>query len=387
MPERQPIYLDHHATTPVDPRVLDAMLPYYREDFGNASSASHAFGWRAEAAVEDARERIAALLGASPREIVFTSGATESNNLAIQGTLGARRESAGDVICSAIEHPSVLEACRVMESSRHRLTVLPVDSLGRVSASEVEVAIDADAQPALVSVAAANSEIGVIQPIADIADVCRSAGAVFHCDAAQAVGKIPLRLDEVTVDLLSFSAHKIYGPKGIGVLFIRNRKPRLKLRPLFAGGGQEGGVRPGTLAVPLIVGLARALELCIEELEQEAKRLTTLRDLLRERIEAGVEGVRINGDWDARLPGNLNFSIAGIEDDRLLLALADLAVSSGSACSSASPAASHVLIALGLSKSLARGSLRFGLGRGTTTEEIEFAADRVIAEVDQLRSR
>ncbi|MBW2726753.1 MAG: cysteine desulfurase [Deltaproteobacteria bacterium] len=381
----RPIYLDHQATTPVDPRVLEAMLPYYREDFGNASSSTHSFGWRAEAAVEDARERIAAQLGASPEEIVFTSGATESNNLAIQGVLAARSPAVCSVVTLNIEHPSVLEACRAQADRGHRVVELAVDAEGCVAPDQVADAIDE--QTALVSIAAANSEIGVLQPIDEIARCCRERGVLFHCDAAQAVGKIGLRVDELEIDLLSFSAHKIYGPKGVGVLYVRKRRPRIALRPLFAGGGQERGVRPGTLAVPLIVGLARALDLCIEERAQEAKRLCELRDLLRDRIEAGLPEVILNGPATHRLPGNLNLSFAGANGERLLLSLGDLAVSSGSACSSSSGEPSHVLLALGREKKLARASLRFGLGRGTTREDVEFAAERVIQAVREQAVR
>lgn len=385
MSSHRPIYLDHQATTPVDPRVLEAMLPYFREDFGNASSTTHAFGWRAEAAVEDARERIAVQLGASPAEIVFTSGATESNNLAIQGVLGARSPASCSVVTLATEHPSVLEACRAQVASGHRVLQLPVDADGLVSPEEVAGAIEE--RTALVSIAAANSEIGVLQPIAEIARCCRERGVLFHSDGAQAVGKIPLRLAESEIDLLSFSAHKIYGPKGVGVLYLRKRRPRIALRPLFAGGGQQRGVRPGSLAVPLIVGLARALDLCIEEQVEEAKRLCELRELLRERIEGGLPGVILNGHPTRRLPGNLNLSFAGVDGERLLLAVGDLALSSGSACSSSSGEPSHVLLALGRDRKLARASLRFGLGRGTTREEIEQAAARVIRAVKEQISR
>ena len=381
----RPIYLDHQATTPVDPRVLEAMLPYYREDFGNASSSTHSFGWRAEAAVEDARERIAAHLGASPTEIVFTSGATESNNLAIQGVLGARSPAECSVVTLNIEHPSVLEACRAQAARGHRVVELPVDAEGGVAPEQVALAIDE--RTALVSIAAANSEIGVLQPIDEIGQLCRERGVLFHSDAAQAVGKIPLRVDESEIDLLSFSAHKIYGPKGVGVLFLRKLRPRIALQPLFAGGGQEHGVRPGTLAVPLIVGLARALDLCIEDRAEEAKRLCELRELLRDRIELGLPKVILNGPATRRLPGNLNLSFAGVNGERLLLALSDLALSSGSACSSASGEPSHVLLALGRDKKLARASLRFGVGRGTRQEDVEHAAERVIQAVREQISR
>jgi cysteine desulfurase len=380
MTGRKHIYLDHHATTPVDPRVLDAMLPYLREDFGNASSSTHVQGWRAAAAVDDARERIAEALGAEPSEIVFTSGATESNNLAIQGLVRAAPKTRRHIVSVVSEHPSVLEACSALEPEGASVTLLDVDSEGLVDPEELSAAITE--QTALVSVMAANSEIGVLQPIAELAQICRDRGVAFHSDAAQALGKLPLQMDgEQAVDLLSCSGHKIYAPKGIGVLYVRKRRPRLKLRPLFGGGGQEQGLRPGTLAVPLIVALARALELCLEEREAEAGRLAALRELLLKRIQAGLSGVLLNGHPKQRLPANLNLSFEGVDGDRLLLALTDLGISSGSACASSGSEPSHVLRALGRSESLARASLRFGLGRGTTREEVEHAAARVVEEV------
>ncbi len=385
MPARLPIYLDHQATTPVDPRVLDAMLPYFREDFGNASSATHAYGWRAEAAVEDARERIAALLGAEPEEIVFTSGATESNNLAISGVLGARPGTARSLVTVEIEHPSVLEAGRAQTAFGHRELRVPVDAGGLVSPEAIEEAIEDDT--ALVSVSSANSEIGVLAPVVEIAERCRARGVLFHTDAAQAVGKIPMRLGESEIDLLSFSGHKIYGPKGIGGLYLRKRRPRTKLRPLLAGGGQEGGLRSGTLAVPLIVGLARALELCCEEQVAEAARLGALRESLREQIQNAIPQTIVNGDLERRLPGNLNLSFPGVDGERLLLDLPGLALSSGSACSSGSGEPSSVLLALGRDKALARASLRIGLGRGSSRVEIEQAAQCVIEAVQNQISR
>ena len=385
MSERRPIYLDHQATTPVDPRVLEAMLPYFREDFGNASSNTHAFGWRAEAAVEDARERIADHLGASPSEIIFTSGATESNNLAIQGVLTGESSTVGTAVTLATEHPSVLEACSANDREERASVRLPVDAFGLVTPAEIEAAIEDST--ALVSVAAANSEIGALQPIDEIARVCGDRGVLFHSDAAQAIGKIPLRVDAVPVDLLSFSGHKIYGPKGIGVLFVRDRRPRITLRPLFAGGGQEGGLRSGTLPVALVVGLARALDLCMDEQAEEAKRLSELRDLLRARISEAIPTAVTNGPVDRRLPGNLNLSFPETNGARLLLALPGLALSSGSACSSATGEPSHVLLALGHDKGLARASLRFGLGRSTTREQVESAADLVIAAVREQAAR
>jgi len=384
MPARRPIYLDHHATTPVDPRVLDAMLPYLRDDFGNASSTSHQYGWRAEAAVEDARERIAAGIGAEPEEIIFTSGATESNNLAIQGRLGSAPPGRDHIVVGVTEHPSVLEVAARLEREGRRVTRLPVDGSGMIDPDAVAAALDE--HTALVSIAAANGEIGALAPVGEIAQRCRARDVVFHSDASQALGKIPLDTGTLDADLLSFSGHKIYGPKGIGALYIRSRRPRLLLRPLFEGGGQERGLRSGTLPVPQIVGLARALELCLEEREVEAGRLGNLRDSLLERIRSELEGVRLNGPGPgARLPANLNLSFEAVDGERLLLALSDLAISSGSACSSASDAPSHVLEALGHSDSLAKASLRFGLGRGTTAEDIEYAAARVVEEVKRQR--
>jgi len=385
MSSRRPIYLDHQATTPVDPRVLDAMLPYFREDFGNASSASHAFGWRAEAAVEDARERVASLLGATAEEIIFTSGATESNNLAIHGVLNSRPGTPRSFVTLETEHPSVLEAGHAQRAFGHREIRIPVAADGLVCAAAVETAIEEDT--ALVSVSAANSEIGVLPPVHEIAQRCHAQGVLFHSDAAQAVGKIPLRLDETEIDLLSFSGHKIYGPKGIGALYVRRRRPRIRLRPLLAGGGQEQGLRSGTLAVGLIVGFARALELCCETQREESVRLRALREQLRELIQNAIPEALVNGNLEQRLPGNLNLSFPGVDGERLLLDLPELALSSGSACSSGSGAPSHVLLALGRDKRLARASLRFGLGRDTQHAEIEQAAGCVIRAVRNQISR
>jgi cysteine desulfurase len=362
--------------------VLEAMLPYYREDFGNAASTTHQFGWRAEAAVDDARERIAAGIGAEPREIVFTSGATESNNLALLGTARGHRRQGDHLVTVAIEHPSVLDPLRQLEREGFHITVLGVDQAGLVDPAAVRAAITD--RTLLVSIAMANGEIGVLQPLAQIAEVCRKAGVLLHTDAAQALGKIPVRVDQLAVDLLSISGHKIYGPKGVGVLYLRARRPRIRPQPLFFGGGQEGELRSGTLPVPLVVGLAKALELCLDTLEPEAKRQTDLRNHLWSLISAGTDGAVVNGDLERRLPGNLNVSFPGADTERLLLALTDIALSSGSACSSASPEPSHVLIALGHPKTLARASLRFGLGRGTTRAEVERAGARVLEELRAL---
>lgn len=379
MSKRPSIYLDHHATTPVDPRVLEAMLPYFRDAFGNASSSTHPFGWRAEAAVNDARERIASALGVESQEIIFTSGATESNNLAIQGVMRAAGEGRCRVVSLVTEHPSVIEACRACKTDGGKLTLVSVAANGLVDSEALAEAIDDET--ALVSVMAANSEIGVLQPLESIGRLCAERGVLLHSDAAQAVGKIPLPLADGSIDLLSFSGHKIYGPKGIGVLLVRNRRPRIRIRPLFAGGGQERGLRPGTLPVALIVGLARALEIALGEREVEAKRLVALRDFLWQRLCEGLDGLTLNGDALLRLPGNLNVSFAQVDGDRLLLALTDLGISSGSACSSGSGEPSPVLLAIGRSPREAKASLRIGLGRGTTREEVEIAAERVIEEV------
>jgi len=381
-----PIYLDHHATTPVDPRVVRAMEPYWSEEFGNPSSATHLYGWRAEAAVEEAREQLAAAIGAvDPREIVFTSGTTESDNLAIQGVTRAGRRRGDHLVTSAIEHPAVLDTCRALAAEGVSVTELPVDSDGRVDPDAVARAIGE--RTLLVSVMAANSEIGTLQPIAEIGRICREREVPFHTDAAQAAGKIPLDVAAQNVDLLSMCAHKLYGPKGIGLLYVRERQPRLRLEPLLHGGGHERGRRSGTLPVPLIVGFARAVELCLAERDAEAARLSRLRDRLWERLRAAVPDARRNGHPSLRLPGNLNACFPGVEASALIAALDDVAVSAGSACASASGEPSHVLRALGLSEPDARASLRFGLGRGTTEAQIDRVAERVAEEVNALRTR
>jgi len=383
MARSRPIYLDHQATTPVDERVLDAMLPYFRDEFGNAASVSHAFGWRARAAVDDARERLAASVGARPEEIVFTSGATESNNLALLGGARARRAHRDRVITLATEHHAVLDPVAALGRDGWKASVLPVEPDGLLDLARLDEALDEGTS--IVSVMAANNEIGVLQSLAEIGARCRAHGAWFHSDAAQAVGKVPIHVEEQSIDLLSSSGHKVYGPKGVGALYVRGRRPRVRLEPLFYGGGHERGLRPGTLPVALIVGLARAVDLCVEEREREARRLSGLRDRLLGLLRAGLDGLVLNGHAERRLPGNLNVSFEGVDGDRLLLALPDIAVSSGSACTSADPRPSHVLAALQRPPALARASLRFGLGRGTTEEEIDRAAERVIQEVRTLR--
>jgi cysteine desulfurase len=379
-----PIYLDNHATTRTDPRVLECMAPWWSEDYGNAASRTHVFGWRAEEAVERARETLAGALGAEPREIVFTSGATESNNLALFGAAEAAAGRRDHVVSVATEHSAVLDPCRELERRGLRVSVLPVDGEGLVDPDAVRAAIGP--RTLLVSVMAANNEIGVLQPIQAIGAVCRERGVYFHCDAAQAFGKIPLDVESARADLVSLSAHKLYGPKGVGALYVRARRPRVRLSARQHGGGHERGLRAGTLPVPLVVGFARAVELCLAEREEEARRLAALRDRLLSRVRGGLDGVVLNGHPVLRLPGNLNLSFEGVRGDELLLALKEVALSSGAACSSASPEPSHVLLALGRPEALVRASLRFGLGRFTTAEEIEFVGDRLIERVRELRA-
>ena len=370
-------YLDHHATTPVDERVREAMDPYLGPEFGNASSSTHAYGWRAEAAVDLARESLADLLGASsPAEVVFTSGATESNNLAILGLADAST-SPGHVVTVETEHPSVLDPCRALARRGWQVTELEVDRSGLVSPDRIEAVIQEDTR--LVSVMAANNEIGVLQPITEIAALCLDRGIAFHTDAAQAAGKIPLPTGAEGLDLVSVSAHKFYGPKGVGCLRVRKHgEPRLRLEPRQYGGGHEGGLRPGTLPVAGVVGMSRALEITVAERETEAARVGGLRDRLWRDLEGTLAGrIRRNGEPKRTLPGNLNVTFDGVDGERLLGDLAGLAISSGSACSSATAEPSHVLLAIGHSRSEARASLRFGLGRGTTQQDVTLAVERV----------
>ena len=381
---KRPIYLDHHATTPLDPRVLDAMLPYLREDFGNPASSTHLYGWRAEAALSDARERLAAAIGAAdPSEIVFTSGTTESDNLALLGVLRASRETRRHLVTSAVEHPAVLDACRALEAEGVEVSRLPVDAEGRLDASLVEAAIGPHTR--LVSVGAANGEVGTVQALEAITALCRERGVPFHSDGAQWVGKLPVSVREMGIDLLAFCAHKIYGPKGIGALYVRGGRPRIPLQPILHGGGHQAGRRSGTLPVAQCVGFARALELCVEEQDAEAGRQRALRDRLLTRLEDALPGVWRNGAREGGLPGNLNVSFDGVEADALLPSLPELALSTGSACASASAEPSHVLVALGLAVDRVRGALRVGLGRGTREEDVEFTAQRLIEEVRRAR--
>jgi cysteine desulfurase len=381
-----PIYLDYHATTPCDPRVVEAMLPCFREKFGNPSSRSHSFGREAEEMVERARGQVADLLGASPEEIVFTSCATEANNLALKGAACARRE-AGDgthIVSARIEHKSVLEPLAVLEDEGFRVTWIEVDEKGRVDPADVADAMTPDT--ILVSLMLANNEIGTIEPLAEIAEIAHAAGAWVHTDAVQAVGKIPFDVEDLDVDLAALSGHKFYGPKGIGALYERRRSRRLKLAPSLCGGGQERGLRSGTHNVPGIVGLGVASQVAGEERAAESARLAVLRDRLQAGLEAEIEELVVNGDPEHRLPNNLNVSIPYVDGEALLLSLEDVAVSSGSACRSSAPGGSHVMKAIGRDDDLARSTIRFGLGRWTTEEEIDYAIGRVTETVARLRS-
>lgn len=382
MTRRRPVYLDHQATTPLDPRVLDAMLPWLTGDFGNASSREHAFGWRAESAVAAAREEIASALGAEPREVVFTSGATEANNLAILGAARAARARGGHVVTSAVEHRAVLDPCRQLAAEGFEVTVLPPDPAGRVEADAVAGALTG--RTVLVSLMAANNEVGTLNPLEEIAALCRDRGVPFHSDAAQAFGKVPLDVGQ-GLALASLSAHKLYGPKGVGALWVRSR-PRVPLAPLHYGGGHERGLRPGTANVPGIVGFAAAVRIAMREREAEAARLAALRARLEGAIRGALDGVTLNGSATARLPGNLSLSFDGLGAGRLVAELREVAVSSGSACTTATGEPSHVLAALGVPEPLARATIRVGLGRFTTEAEVDFAAESIVATVRRLRA-
>jgi cysteine desulfurase len=380
-----PIYLDNNSTTRCDPRVVEAMLPYFTERYGNAASRHHAFGWQAKDAVDAAREQVAALIGAGPREIVFTSGATESDNLAIKGVAGLYRSRGDHIVTVATEHKAVLDPCRRLEREGFRLTVLPVDRFGRVAVEQVAEALSE--KTILVSVMAANNEVGTLQPIRAIGRLCKERGVLFHTDAVQAAGKVPLDVEEVGADLLSLSAHKMYGPKGVGALYVRASNPRVRLAPLFDGGGHERGMRSGTLPVPLVVGFGKACEMAAAEMPAEAERLLRLRERLRRGIGEGLEEVSLNGHPTERLPGNLNLSFAYADGNALLMSLRNVAVSSGSACTSADPEPSYVLRAMGVEDELAHSSIRFGLGRFTTEEEVEYVITEVIRVVTHLRAQ
>ncbi len=377
-----PIYLDYQATTPVDPRVLEAFLPYFTEKFGNPHSRNHSHGWEAEEAVEKAREQVAALIGADAREVIFTSGATESNNLAIKGVMRFHKEKKNHFITAVTEHKCVLDSARHLEMEGVEVTYLPVQPNGLIDLRQLEAAITS--KTALVSIMAVNNEIGVIQPLAEIGALCRSRGVYFHTDAAQAAGKIPLDVEAMKIDLMSISGHKIYGPKGIGALYVR-RKPRVRLEALIHGGGQERGMRSGTLATPLCVGLGAACEIARREMPEEAKRLAMLRDRLYRGITSRLSDVVLNGEGAPQIPGNLNLSFAYVEGEGLMMGVKELSVSSGSACTSASLEPSYVLRALGVSEDMAHTSIRFGLGRFTTVEEVDFAVEQVVSAVTRLR--
>jgi cysteine desulfurase len=378
-----PIYLDYHATTPVDPEVLRAMLPYFTEVFGNAASRNHEYGWTAEAAVEKARSQVARLIGSSDKELVFTSGATESDNLAIQGVAEMYRERGNHIITTPIEHKAVLDTCRHLETRGFNVTYLPVDRHGQVTAEAVRAAI----RPTtiLVSIMAANNEIGTINPLAEIGKVCKAHGVLFHSDAVQAAGKIPLDVQAMGLDLVSLTAHKMYGPKGVGALYVRRKNPRVRLAPILHGGGHERGMRSGTLNVPAIVGFGKAAELALQLLGEEPARLKRQRDRLWDGIRAELDEVYLNGHPTERLPNNLNVSFAYVEGESMMMGMKELAVSSGSACTSASLEPSYVLKAIGVGEDLAHTSIRFSVGRFTTDGEIEFAIRKVVDTAKKLR--
>jgi len=378
-----PIYMDNHATTPTDPRVLDAMMPFFRDQFGNAASRNHKFGWEAEEAVEEGRKQVAALIGADPREIVFTSGATESDNLAVKGVAWMYREKGDHIITCVTEHKAILDTCKHLEKDGFRITFLPVDGKGFVDLDDLRKAITN--KTILVSIMTANNEVGVVQDIRQIGKIARDAGVLFHTDAVQAAGKIPFNVNEMNVDLASLSAHKLYGPKGAGALYVRRRNPRVLLTPIIDGGGHERGMRSGTLNVTGIVGFGKAAQIAREELPTESAELLRLREKLRNTLERELDEVYINGDLERRLPGNLNMSFAYVEGESLLMGINDVAVSSGSACTSASLEPSYVLKALGVGEDLAHTSIRFGIGRFNTEEEVDYVANRVIEVVRRLR--
>src|SRR4249920_3456168 len=378
-----PIYMDYHATTPVDPRVLEAMLPYFTEHFGNAASRNHPFGWEAEEAVEKARKQIADLIGANPKEIVFTSGATESDNLAIKGVAEMYREKGNHIITAVTEHKAVIDTCKRLEKEGGRVTYLRVQKDGLVNLDELRGAITD--KTILISIMTANNEIGVVQPIAEIGAIAKEKGILFHTDGVQAVGKIPFNVNDLKVDLVAISAHKMYGPKGVGALYVRRRNPRVLLAPQIDGGGHERGMRSGTLNVPGIVGFGQAAELCRQEMAADTARLLALRERLNQKLHTGLDEIYINGTMEHRLPHNLNISFAYVEGESLLMGINDVAVSSGSACTSASLEPSYVLKALGAGDDLAHSSIRFGLGRWTTEEEVDYVADKLIGVVTRLR--
>jgi cysteine desulfurase len=378
-----PIYMDNHATTPMDPRVLEAMLPYFGKVFGNAASRNHQFGWEAEQAVDKAREQVAKLIGCTPKEIIFTSGATESNNLAIKGIAEMYREKGNHIITQVTEHKAVLDTCKKLEKLGYEVTYLPVQTDGLVSIEALKAAMTE--KTILVTIMFANNEIGVIQPVEEIGALCHERGVIFHTDGVQAVGKIPVDVQKMNIDVLSLTAHKIYGPKGVGALYVRRRNPRVQITEQINGGGHERGMRSGTLNVPGIVGLGAACEIALNEMEAEAKRQAELRDYLKAKFESALDYVHVNGNMDHHLPGNLNMSFVHVEGESLLMGINDVAVSSGSACTSATLEPSYVLKALGLGDDVAHSSIRFGLGRFNTKAEVDYVSDKVIDVVRHLR--
>ena len=383
MAVKLPIYFDNHATTQVDPRVVQAMLPYFTEKFGNAASRNHPFGWAGEEAVENARAQVASLIGATPKEIIFTSGATESDNLMIKGVAEMYREKGNHIITQAIEHKAVLDTCKRLEKDGFEVTYLPVQRDGRVDPEDVRKAITP--KTILITIMYANNEIGVINPIVEIGKIAKERGIFFAVDGVQAVGKIPVDVQKDNIDLLAISAHKIYGPKGVGALYVRRRNPRVQLSAIIDGGGHERGMRSGTLNVPGIVGLGAACEIAQKEMTEEGVRLRKLRDRLRTGLEAKLDEVFINGSMEHRLPNNLNMSFAYVEGESLLMGINDIAVSSGSACTSATLEPSYVLKALGVGEDLAHTSIRFGLGRFNTEEEVDYVTDKMVTVVKKLR--
>ncbi|MBA4067126.1 MAG: IscS subfamily cysteine desulfurase [Isosphaera sp.] len=384
MTVQTPIYMDNNATTRTDPRVVQAMLPFFTEKYGNAASRNHPFGWEAEAAVEEAREQIAGLIGATAKEIIFTSGATESNNLALKGVAAMYRKKGDHVVTQATEHKAVLDTCKRLERDGFRVTYLPVDKYGQVHADQVREALTD--KTVLVSVMAANNEIGTVQPIRAIGRLCKERGVLFHTDAVQVVGKMPVDVEDMGIDLLSLTAHKLYGPKGVGALYVRKKDPRVRLEPQIDGGGHERGMRSGTLPVPLIVGLGTACEIARNEMAEEGERTFRLRERLRKGIMDRLPETYLNGHATERLPGNANVSFAYVEGEGLMMGIKDVAVSSGSACTSASLEPSYVLRALGVGDELAHSSIRFGVGRFTTEAEVDFVSDLVVREVTRLRA-
>ena len=378
-----PIYMDNHATTPVDPRVVEEMLPYFMEKFGNAASRNHPFGWAAEEAVELSRERIAKLIGATAKEIIFTSGATESDNLAIKGVAEMYREKGNHIITCVTEHKAVLDTCKRLEKYGYRVTYLPVQKDGLIAPEDLKRAMDD--KTILVTIMFANNEIGVLQPVEEIGKLCHEKGVLFHSDATQAIGKVPVNVTKQNIDIMSISAHKMYGPKGVGALYVRRKNPRVQLAAIIDGGGHERGMRSGTLNVPGIVGLGKACDIAMNEMPQESCRLAGLRNRLRDKILAGLDDAYINGSKEHRLPGNLNMSFLYVEGESLLMGINDIAVSSGSACTSATLEPSYVLKALGLGDDLAHSSIRFGLGRFNTEAEVDYVAERIITTVKKLR--